>query len=313
MSQKEEVVLLRVQLDEGKTTDRIKELTLDLEKNSEAQKKLKADRKEGAIAEGEYVAQLVKLQQQQRAQRQEQTALTKNLDLYTKAVQGVGGSYAQSQAQLSLAQKQYQQLAGSAENSTEETQALAKVIDELRGTLKTTDAGMGLFVRNVGNYSGAIEPLIAEMKRLEAQQAKLEPDSPAFQKASGAIVGFQQRINQAGAEAGLTYEQTQAKLKGYGDSIAPVVEQLVRLEEEQGRVVEGSEQYNKIGFQIQKLKKDITEVPPENKKLTDSLEEVDNATGVFGGHVGGLKQAWYQGGLRCHWHRALHHCPGPAL
>ena len=40
---------------------------------------------------------------------------------------------------------------------------------------------MGLFVRNVGNYSGAIEPLIAEMKRLEEDLAQTgkEEELPA--------------------------------------------------------------------------------------------------------------------------------------
>ncbi|TGE04762.1 hypothetical protein [Hymenobacter fodinae] len=163
-------ILLRVQLDEGKTTDRLKQLVLEIEKSREAQKTLNQARKVGELTDEQYAAQNVKLQQQLKTQRTEQRALVKNLDLYRTASQGVADSYQAQQAQLSLAQRQYQQLAGSANNSTEETQALAKVIDELRGTLKTTDAGMGLFVRNVGNYGGAIEPLIAEMKRLEVQQ-----------------------------------------------------------------------------------------------------------------------------------------------
>lgn len=290
----DETVILRVQLDEGKTTDRLKQLTLDIEKNREAQKSLTAARKANTVSDEEYSKQNVDLQQKMRAARTEQTALTKNLELYTRAVKGVGTSYDATQAQLSLAQKQYQLLAGSAENSTEETQALSKIIDELRGTLKSTDAGMGLFVRNVGNYSGAIEPLIAELKRLEVQQTKLGEADPGAAARQTQIMGFQQRINQAGAEAGLTYEQTQAKLKDYGDSIEPVVQQLVQLEQEQTKVVEGSEEYTKIGFRIQALKKDISEVPEENGKLIDSLEVVDQVTGAFGGQVSRLKGAWEQ-------------------
>lgn len=294
MADTSEVVLLRVQLDEGKTTDRLKALVLDIEKTKQAQAALNQERKTGAVTDEQYAAENVRLTQQLKSQRTEQTALAKNLDLYNQAVSGVGETYKATQAQLSLAQRQYQELAGSAKNNTEETQALSKVIDELRGTLKTTDAGMGLFVRNVGNYSGAVEPLIAELKRLEIQQAQTTKENPAYEQQQMRIVGFQQAINKAGAEAGLTYEQTQAKLKGYGEAITPVVKKLVELEQEQEKVGEGSEQYAKIGFQIQKLKKDIEEVPSENKKLTDSLQEVDEVTGVFGGNVSRLKGAWEQ-------------------
>ncbi|TGD82870.1 hypothetical protein [Hymenobacter wooponensis] len=274
MADASEVVLLRVQLDEGKTNDRLKQLVLDIEKTRAAQRELNAARKVGSVDDAAFARQTVALNDQLKKQRQEQTALSKNLELYSTATKGVADSYQAQQAQLSLAQRQYQQLAGSANNSTEETQALAKVIDELRGTLKTTDAGMGLFVRNVGNYGGAIEPLIAEMKRLELQQKNLTQDSPAYEQQRMKIVGFQQAINKAGAEAGLTYEQTQAKLTSYGDSIAPVIQNLVQLEQEQQKVGEGSEQYARIGFQIQKLKKEIAEPLPEVKVPTGSFEEL---------------------------------------
>ncbi|GGG34177.1 hypothetical protein [Hymenobacter glacieicola] len=294
MAESDNTILLRVSLDEGKTTDRLKQLVLDIEATKNAQKLLTQARKENTVTDAEYAAQTVLLQDKLNKQRQESTALTKNLDLYNKAVSGVGDTYKATQAQLSLAQRQYQELAGSASNSTEETQALGKVIEDLRNTLKTTDSGLGLFVRNVGNYQGAVEPLIAELKRLEIQQAQLSKDNPAYEQQQMRIVGFQQAINRAGAEAGLTYEQTQAKLKGYGDAIAPVVQELVKLEKEQQQVAEGSEQYNRIGFQMQKLKQDISEVPAENKKLGDSLADLDEQTGAFGGQVANLKGAWQQ-------------------
>ncbi|MBX0290960.1 hypothetical protein K3G63_10950 [Hymenobacter sp. HSC-4F20] len=297
----EETVLLRVQLDEGKTTDRLKQLVLDIEATRRAQSDLNIMRRNGIVNDTEYAAKTVALQDQLNKQRQEQTALTKNLDLYNRAVSGVGDSYKATQAQLSLAQRQYQELAGSANNSTEETQALSKIIDELRGTLRTTDEGMGLFVRNVGRYSGAVEPLIAELKRLEIQQSQLSKDNPAYEQQQMRIVGFQQAINRAGAEAGLTYEQTQAKLTSYGNAVTPVVENLVRLENEQAKVAEGSEEYTKIGFRIAAAKKEVqqlaeatAEVPEENKKVADSLEELDEVTGAFGGNVGRLKGAWEQ-------------------
>lgn len=294
----EETVLLKVQLDEGATKQRLATLVLDIERTKDAQKELTAARKAGEVTEAQFAATTVRLGQTMREQRTEQTALTKNLDLYTRAVNGVAGSYDQSQAQLSLAQKQFQQLAGSAENSTEETQALAGVIDGLRNNLKTTDGQMSLFVRNVGNYSGAVEPLIAELKRLELQQSALAKESPEYAAAQTQIVGFQQQINRVSAEAGNSYEQTQAKLKGYGDTIAPVVAELVRLENEQAKVAEGSEGYARIGFQIAGAKKEVEALAEASEASTTAaaggISFLEENTGQLGQTVGGLRNAWIQ-------------------
>jgi hypothetical protein len=187
MAEQDNTVLLRVQLDEGKTTDRLKQLVLDIESTRLAQKALNEARKQGVVDDATYATQSVKLQAELKNQRTEQTALSKNLDLYQKAVSGVGDSYKATQAQLSLAQRQYQELAGSANNSTEETQALSRVIDELRGTLKTTDAQQGAFFRNIGRYPTLTDEARAGLEALAAEYVTLRDAQAAAAKQGGPV------------------------------------------------------------------------------------------------------------------------------
>lgn len=291
MAQAEEVIL-RVSLDEGKTMTQLNTLVLGLEATRKAQQELSAARKAGKVSDEEFASQTVALQQQLKAQKTEQTALTKNLELFRGATDGTGTSYRNLQSQLSLAQRQFQQLDGSAENSTEATKALSEVIDGLRDTLRQTDETQGLFIRSVGRYPKGEElaPLIQQLVRLqEVQQAGILTTEQA-NKAAAAEVGFKQQIAQAGAAAGLSYEETTAKVKEYGDTIRPATTALVQLEREQEKVGAGSEAFTRLGFQIRQARKQIEETPVAVKGVTNTITELDQTTGVFGGRVAMLKQ-----------------------
>ena len=278
----DETIILKVQLDEGKTNDRLKVLAVDMAKTRQEQRELKKAYDAGLLSEEAYGAKSVEVGKQLRTLSQENTALTKNLDLYNRAVQGVSGSYDQQQAQLSLAQKQYQQLAGSAENTTEETQALSKVIDELRGTLKTTDAGMGLFVRNVGNYGGAIEPLIQQLVKLREEEKTLEAGSAAASKNLQQQAGFLTAAQRAAASAGKSYDEANTAIENYAKGIQPATAELVKLEQEQARLVdtgeEATETVRRIGFQIGKLEKDLKDVAKEAPALGKLGDEAGKAS-----------------------------------
>ena len=89
----DKVVVLRVQLDEGKTEDRMKELVLLMEQTRKSQQALTAERKAGTVSDEEFSRRTVELQQQLKNQRTEQTVLQKNLELYRTAVNDTGGSY----------------------------------------------------------------------------------------------------------------------------------------------------------------------------------------------------------------------------
>jgi hypothetical protein len=290
----EETVILKVALDEGKTEQQLQKLVLDIEATRKAQGELNAQRKAGAVDDAKYAEQSVKLAAQLKAQRQEQTVLTKNLDLYRTASGELGNTYKGMQAQLSLAQNQFKLLDGSADNSSDAAQALTQTIDGLRNTLKATDAQQSLFVRNIGNYSGAIEPLVQELVRLQEQQKATAVGTEQYAKVTQQIGFVQQAASEAGAKAGLSYEETQAKLQGYSDTIRPAVANLVKLEQEQERVGEGSEAFAKIGFQIQRAKKEIQDMPGEVKGVGATIAELDDTTGAFGGQVGMLKERFAQ-------------------
>jgi hypothetical protein len=286
-------VILRVQLDEGKTEDKLKQLVLDLEATTKAQAALRVERKAGTISDEEFAKQSVALKTQLTGQRAEQTALTKNLELYRTAVNDTGGTYKGLQAQLSLAQRQFQQLDGSADNSTESAKALGSTIDELRNTLKATDATQSLFVRNLGNYPKTdLTPLIQQLVRLEEIQKSGTLTAEQAAEADRAAVGYKQQIAQAGAAEGKSYEQTTNLVKQYGDAIRPATQALIKLEEEQRQVVDSGqatgEEVAQIGFRFGQAKKQIQDATDalkqeakaaaststENKTLSGGLKEV---------------------------------------
>jgi hypothetical protein len=290
---KDNVVLLRVQLDEAATEKKLQQLVLDIEATRKAQAALTLARKNDQIGADEYAKQVVDLRTQLKGQTQEQSALTKNLELYRAAVNDTGGSYKGLQAQLSLAQRQFQQLDGSADNSSEAAKALGQTIDELRNTLKATDETQSLFVRNLGNYPKTdLTPLIQQLVRLEEIQKSGTLTAEQAAEADRAAIGYKQQIAQAGAQEGKSYEQTTNFVKEYGAAIRPATQALIKLEEEQRQVVNSGkatdEQVAQIGFRFGQAKKEIQEATAalkaeaaaassggkENKTLAGGLKEV---------------------------------------
>lgn len=288
-------VLLRVQLDEGKTEEKLKQLVLDMEKTRAAQAALTLERKAGNVADEEFAKRSLELQTQLKAQRTEFTASSKNLELFRTASGELANTYKGTQAQLSLAQRQYQELQGSQDNSTESTQALAKVVDELRNKLKDTDAQQSLFVRNVGNYpkgSEGLEALVQQLVTLQEEQKRYVMGSEQEIQVRQRIGFFQQAAAQAGAKEGKTYEETTNFVREYGEAIRPATADLIKLAEQQQKLAESSEdvseQTAQIGFRMgaaQKAIKDATDAlkaeaaaadkaGDENKSLGQGLKEV---------------------------------------
>jgi hypothetical protein len=276
-------VILRVQLDEGKTEDKLKELVLSIEATRKAQQALTAERKAGAVTDAEFTKRTVELETQLKAQRNEYAANQKNLELYRTATGDLANTYKGTQAQLSLAQRQYQELQGSQDNSTESTQALAKVVDDLRNKLKDTDAQQSLFVRNLGNYpkGESLAPLVQQLVRLEEVMKSGTLTAEESTKVDAQIPGFKQRIAQAGAIEGRSYEETTAFIKKYGDAIRPATQELIKLEKEQLEVAESGkeagEQIAQIGFRYGAAKKEIQQATEALKELPEAAEETGSA------------------------------------
>lgn len=272
-------VVLRVQLDEGKTEAQLKQLVLDIEKTRAAQLALNASRKAGQVTDEQFAQQTVELRQQLKAQQQEQTALTKNLDLYRTATGELANSYAGQQAQLSLAQRQYQQLQGSQTNSTESTKALAATIAELRGELTETDKVQGLFVRSVGNYpkGESLESLVRQMVKLQEETKNLAAGTDQAAAAQVRIIGFQTQVAQAGAKEGKTFEETTNFVKEYSEAIRPATADLVKLTQQQQEAAESgeatAEAMQAIGFKIGAARKNIEDATKALAKVPDEAAE----------------------------------------
>ncbi|MGI4884274.1 MAG: hypothetical protein ACRYFR_04875 [Janthinobacterium lividum] len=291
-----QTIILRVTLDEQDTEKKLAQLVLSIEASRKAQTDLTAARKLGQVTDEAYSQQTVALRTQLKGQQGEYAALQKNLDLYRTATGELGNTYKGTQAQLSLAQRQYQELQGSQNTSTESTKALSSTIEQLRGTLAKTDETQGLFVRNIGNYpkGESLEPLIQQLVHLQEVQKSLPAGSEAAAKAQ-AQIGFQYgKINQEAAAAGKSADDVQNKLKGYGEAVRPAITNLVQLEKAQDEVAKSagkeSAEFAKIGFQIGATRKEIAAVPPELAKIPTTAETAtkaltDTATkglGLFG-------------------------------
>ncbi len=302
-----QTVILRVQLDEGKTEERLQSLVLDIEKTKQAQAMLNLTRKAGSVTEEEYTKKTVALRAELKAQQQEQTALTKNLELYRTATGDLANTYKGTQAQLSLAQRQYQELQGSQDNSTESTKSLSEVIDGLRNTLKATDAQQSLFARNIGNYpkngNEGLEKLVQQLVTLQEEQKRYVVGSEEEVKVRQRIGFFQQAAAQAGAKEGKTYEETTDFVRQYGEAIRPATADLIKLTEQQEQLAQSAEDVGEdmqqIGFKIGQSKaaiqaatdalKEVPEVAADGAKETKGLGagllEAAQSSDVLGGAI----------------------------
>jgi hypothetical protein len=307
----ENTVILRVALDEGKTEEQLRKLVLDIEATKNAQLLLNNSRKLGNVDAEEFAKRTVELRTVLRSQTQEQAGLTKNLELYRAAQNGEVDSYKATQAALSLAIRQQQELAGSADNSSEASQALTRQIEQYRATLKATDEQQGAFFRSIGNYpkGESLAPLVQQLVKLEEAQRSGILTAEQSAKVDAEIPGFKQRIAQAGAAEGKSYEETTSFLKDYSAAIRPATAELVKLEIEQQQVAESGkatgEQAAQIGFKFGQAKKAIAdatealkEVPPvageageSAKGLGSGLLEAAKSSDVLGGAVDVLSSA----------------------
>lgn len=307
----DKVVILKVQLDEAATEKKLQELVLQIEQTKKAQAALTAERKLGTVTDEEFSKQSVALTTQLKGQRGEFSANQKNLELFRTATGELGNTYKGTQAQLSLAQRQFQLLEGSQDNSSESAKELGKTIDGLRNALKATDETQSLFVRNIGNYpkGESLAPLIQQLVRLQEAQKAGALSTEEAAEADAAALGFKQRIAQAGAQEGKSYEQTTALVKEYGDAIRPATAALVALEQEQKQVVVSGkateQEVAQIGFRFGQAKKSIQEatealakVPEEagegaseTKSLAAGLLEAAKSSDVLGGAVDVLSTA----------------------
>ena len=130
---------------------------------------------------------LAKLKAEQKAVKKNQDDLNKSYLEQSNAL----GSYDKAAAKLNRLRKAYKDLAIEGKTATKESKALKAEIDSLDKTLKETDASVGQFQRNVGNYGDAVKEIADNLGGLGgfAGQAVngIRSFGAAFQAALGPI------------------------------------------------------------------------------------------------------------------------------
>ncbi|MFD1873888.1 hypothetical protein [Hymenobacter bucti] len=281
------------------------QVTLDIEKTRAAQVALKKERDAGKLSDAQYAQQSVKLREELNQQRASQRELEKGLRTSQQAYNSAAGSVDQLKARAAELTTAYNAMGKEERTASEAGQLLTAELLEVNKALLGGGVAVNDFRRNVGNYpkGESLAPLIQQLVKLEELQKSGILTAEQAAQADQDAVGFKQRIAQAGAQEGKSYEDTTALVKSYGDAIRPATAALVQLEQEQQQVVESgkatSEQVAQIGFrfgQAQKSIKDATdalkEVPAaaeegaqETKSLGAGLLDAAQSSNVLGGAV----------------------------
>lgn len=265
------------------------------------QKALNDDYKAGSVTAGEYGVEAQKLTEKLRAQTKEQAAASKTLDSLTKVSTDAEGSINQLRAELALTTANYNALSKAERENTDAGKALQARTRAISDELKVLESAVGDNRRNVGNYSGSMQQLVKEMVKLQAQEKNLAAGSAELAQNQQRQIGFQIAAQKAAAQAGQTYEEAEKAITNYAAAIQPAVENLVKLEGEQARLVETgdetSETYRRIGFQIAAANRTLEEGTPAAASFTEALLEAAGETDTLGGAVQkatGFQEKWVQ-------------------
>jgi len=174
-------------------------------------------------------------------------------------------------------------LGGGMSGSSAEAAKLEKQIADNTQQLKDYDARILVFNRNVGNYASGFAGLVQELAKARAAQAGLAAGSEEYNRQQIKVNGFQTAAQRAAAQMGLSYEQAEAKLAGATAAITPLVTNLRRLETEQEQVAvsagKESEAFRVLGFQIEKIKKEINDVAVATTNVDDKQDKLSQQLG----------------------------------
>jgi hypothetical protein len=243
-----------------------------------------------ALQQQRLTALMAKATEERRAQAAADRQAAKDLAAFDKIQQSSVGSVEQLRAQLSQLKTAYSSLNEAERNSTEAGQNLQVQTKATNDQLLKADSVVNVFSRSIGNSTGAIEPLIAELVKLQEVQKRLPEGSKAYDDNIVKVRALQQAVNDAGIKMGLTYEQTQAKLHEVTEAVQPATAALVQLEEEQEKVEKGTEAYTQISFKIGQAQKaieqttgELKKAPPEIKKFSTGLKEAAANSDLLGG------------------------------
>lgn len=177
MSEENKTVLLKITLD-----------TADLKKNSEiASKKIEELKIKQAILRGESkqgTVEYAKLSAEIKAQNLILNQSAKALEINTRLGDKNNLSLKEQGELLSAGKIALRNLTTDQIQNTDSGKKLNQQVLDLNESLKKSEAGYGVHVREVGNYDKGIKGLKAELKDLKSQMVGLDAGSIEYQQAS---------------------------------------------------------------------------------------------------------------------------------
>ncbi|GAB3554965.1 coiled-coil domain-containing protein [Spirosoma fluminis] len=290
MTEDKDVLIFEAVFDAKKADEAVAQFKTNLTRLREEKKATDKEFKSGAITAEEYGRSIAAIDKQIASTSESLKNQNKAIADNAKYQKSAEGSIVQMRLGLAALVSQYDNLSKAERNNEAVGGQLEARIKSLSSELLSLESATGRNQRNVGNYAGAIEPLIQELVKLQEQQKAVGKGSGEFVQFERQIIGFQQQINRVGASTGQTFDEVQNKVRTYGEAIRGTTSELVKLEREQKEIGEtGGEAFDRLGFQIEKAKREIAKVPSSTKSAVSALEELDDATGALGGGVGRLR------------------------
>ena len=158
MDEIQKIIDIRVKYSDA--IEGISRLNGEMDKLKVEQMKLNAEMKSGTITQEEYGKETAAVQAAMRSYKEEVRTLNKEIDNNIRQEKANEGSLAALRSQLSNLTKEYDNLSR-AERNGAKGQELQRHLVAVTDELKSAEEETKRFYRNVGNYNGAVKPLIA--------------------------------------------------------------------------------------------------------------------------------------------------------
>lgn len=154
MAQVEEIIV-EVKVDAGETAQKLADVKQKMNELKAERKALNDAIKESGTVEAEQAQRLAEIQGELKGLTAEEKMYTAQLNTATDGNKEYGKSLTALSAELAKMKNEYQNMSKEMRES-EKGQALLKNIQQLDTVMKDSDASIGVFTRNVGNYQSAL-------------------------------------------------------------------------------------------------------------------------------------------------------------
>lgn len=238
-----------------------------LSDNKQMQKDLQTAYNESKIGATAFGQAQVTLNKQQLELKSTISSLNSTLRQQTQENKAAGTSYQQLSAQLTQLRAAYRGLSD-AERNSEGGQGLKSQIQQLDQALKSIDAEMGIHVRHVGNYTGALKTLEAGLTEAQAQLQRFtetgQQNTAAGQQAQAEVDVFTQLLAQQ--EKGFT--SLSREIMATGKALETMAEQGLQ----------GTETFKRLEQQFIAGRRELNEFRKNQALLTSEAPKLQALT-----------------------------------